>query len=325
MAKDKKGKDNAREKSESKSKTQSPPEGPRTAGKAGHHTDSFVQRFLLPAALVVAAAALGVLLSGLNVALVAMGLALTVVLWAEPHYFKRRSKTIRIGLTLTVWILVAVGLLAALGLWRTAPNGLRDSDLFAVEVATALVQEEKTLDGARFYLAYRSGHGDTVSPVDVTMFLTVVNLQQDQVMIQSLSVEMNLRGRWTKLVRLIPRGGEIYFATDGLHKTRRIDVRANGFDYLIQERYIQPRETVRGWAFFEIPGDFKAPQGTEIQYRIMIRDTTGRDFVYTSAVQALGAKPFVPGSDAAQPMDLHVKEWTDLSKFHKKFYSEPVP
>lgn len=323
MGKNKKGKDKTRQESDSKSNTQSPPEELQIVGEASHGTVSLVQHVVYPAALVVLAAALAVVLSGMIAALLAMGIALTVVLWAEPHYFRKRSRTVRAFLTLAVWILVVGGLFLASGFWRAKSDDA--SEPFAVEVETTFVQEHKTLDGARFYLAYRSGYGDTVSPVDVTMFLKVVNLQQTRVMVQSFSVEMNLGGRWTRLVRLIPRGGEIYFATEGLHKARRIDVRPNGFDYLIQDRYIEPRETVRGWAFFEIPENFKAPLGTGVQYRVKIRDTAGREFVYTSPKEVLGSRPLAPGSDVAQPRDLHVKEWADLSGYHKKFYSQPVP
>src|SRR5262249_36093275 len=59
-------------------------------------------------------------------------------------------------------------------------------------------------------------------------------------------------GGWIKLNTISLRGREIFFGNDLSH-IRRIDMTQNGIDYLLENKAIQPGETIREWALYEVP------------------------------------------------------------------------
>lgn len=83
-------------------------------------------------------------------------------------------------------------------------------------------------------------------------------------------------------------GSEIFWAVEGLQKARRIEFSQNGLDYLSADKALEPHETVQGWAFFEIPGKRGVLNGSEVSYRVHVRDTAGVEFVYTGPGVKLG-------------------------------------
>src|SRR5262249_35873633 len=112
---------------------------------------------------------------------------------------------------------------------------VQDKDAFAFAIELSGVSERKTLSGIHYWVAYESGHGATVSPADIFMFLTLVNLQPVPSTISRLRIEMKLGedGGWIKLNTIPLRGGhEIFFGNDLSH-IRRIDMTQNGIDYLL--------------------------------------------------------------------------------------------
>jgi hypothetical protein len=207
------------------------------------------------------------------------------------------------------------------------PPGGEARPPFFVEIEKAFLEPQKKFEGTRFWLAYKSGYGDTVSPISLTMFLRIVNLQKVPSEIERYVVEMKIGDTaWVKLARMDVREGEVFFAVDGLKRTRRIDVRPNGLDYLLGDKALKPHETVRGWVFYEIPDNYIILDGMSIRYSITVRDTAGVQFSYTPPEETASSKLAPPGTnDAAQSQPWYVREWRDLSSFHQKYFSEPIP
>jgi len=126
---------------------------------------------------------------------------------------------------------------------------------------------------AGFWIAYKGPYGDVICPANLAVFLRVVNLQQVPSMIEAFAVELpDPNHRWVKLSRMDARRWAVYWALE-LRRARRVDVANSCFDAFVGDRSLQPRETVRGWALFELPKgvEFVLP----LVLRIAIRDTLG--------------------------------------------------
>jgi len=250
---------------------------------------------------------------------------LFAVFLALLFYFLKEKPVVAVWCGFGAW--ASMGLAGALYIhsWlvpRQIPATRQEP--FHVAIELSMVSDQKGFTGNRFWVAYRSGYGDTVSPVDIPMFIRIVNLQSVPSEISEYKVEMRLgQSEWIKLVNIPVRGNEVFFGSD-LTRIRRIDVTPNALDYLLSDRSIQPHETVRGWALFESPTQYFAPMGTEIQYRMTFRDSAGIGSIHMFPVEkTIGPQP--PGSsDTVQSRLLYVKEWRDISAFHQKYYHEPV-
>ena len=162
-----------------------------------------------------------------------------------------------------------------LPIWEDRAKG----NPFFIEVELSLIQDRKTLDRAALWLLRRFEGEEVISPVNVIMFLRLVNLQERPTTIHRVSVQMQLGDRpWTSLTRMNPQYGQMFWSVEGFNRTRRIDFSSTGLDYLLYERVMQPNESARGWLFFEIPNDYLAPKGTPVRYKIKVRDNAGLEF-----------------------------------------------
>ena len=84
------------------------------------------------------------------------------------------------------------------------------SDAFSVDVQSSTLDTRKTFD-TYLWRAYRSKHGDTVSPINVAVFIRLVNLQMVRSMVDSLGVEIKIgQNDWVRLLKM-PRLAARYF------------------------------------------------------------------------------------------------------------------
>lgn len=113
----------------------------------------------------------------------------------------------------------------------------------------------------QFYVTYTTPDGTWLSPVDITMFLRLVNLQSFPTAIQELAFEMKvgnydwvrLASIWTNTVRLFWVGD-----TDGLKKCREIGT-DTALGVLLQNKTLQSHETVRGWVSLDAQKPYLRP------------------------------------------------------------------
>lgn len=173
-----------------------------------------------------------------------------------------------------------------------------------------------------WWVTYRSMYGDTVSPVDALLILRIVNLQDGQSSIQKYSVEVqNQDGSWAHLRRITPLGSTFYNTREkgDLKTAREIDFSRNALDLLIFNRDLAAGATVRGWAFYEAPQNFKPVPSSPIQFRIIIRDSKNDEVTILSA-----SKQNSLGDSLGGGWFRVTGVTRDISGFHRKRYSEPV-
>lgn len=302
MGKKKKGEGESRKETNTETESQKPAQGWRPILRGTIHSLSsgWLQNLLIGLVLLLIGPAVGMIVKSPKV----------VILCAAG------------GITLVVWIVALIMIRQiAPGQRSTAPSGP-----FFVEIEASVVHERKGFTASRVFIGYRSSYGDTLSPVDVSMFIKLVNLQQVPSMIERLRVEMKLDdSEWIKLVNIPLRGSTVFWAgPEGFKKVRKIDP-TNSLDYLLADRPVQPHETIRGWVYLDMPTDYFAGEGTRIQYRVTARDSAGATLVYVTPTSVSTARVAPPGtSDYIQTIPWHILPgYADISSFHRKYYSEP--
>jgi hypothetical protein len=137
-------------------------------------------------------------------------------------------------------------------------------------------------------------------------------------MIDSYSIEvLNGKQGWVKLVTIDAHSGEVYNRgpSDDMKQASRSNIEQDTFDYAIANKNIEPRDTVRGWVFVEVP-EAGLEGGKEARFNVT-------DVLGNKAVRRI--KVLTGESQSMQPRLLHVGETKDLSQAHKQFYSETHP
>jgi hypothetical protein len=188
---------------------------------------------------------------------------------------------------------------------------------FYLEVELTLIRDEKSLSETGLWLSHMHEGRQVVSPVDVWMFLRIVNLQSAPSLIDQISIEMQIEdGPWQHLSRMWADSGRAFFAVSGLRRSRWIDFRQSGLDYLAKNHPMAPHEVLRGWLLLSVPGDYRAPVGTAVRYRIIVKDMAGAEFTYLRDREAIGARGI--DLDEAQSKPIVVGKRADMSSWPKQ-------
>jgi len=96
-------------------------------------------------------------------------------------------------------------------------------------------------------------------------------------MIDGYSGEIRTKaGMWIKLERIETRNLQFYSIGNGLERAIAVDLTPR-IDNLLSFRWLQPKENVNGWIFFEYPQGSDA-DGFEPIFRIGVRDAAGVQF-----------------------------------------------
>lgn len=149
--------------------------------------------------------------------------------------------------------------------------------------------------GPSFITANRESLGDltaafeqngqyTIVPLNVSLYIELTNLQSAQSMIDKYGVAIRTKkDNWVDLKRVETRNDEIYWIGGGLKTAKPIGLPR--LDALLSLRWLQSRENVRGWAFFEYPpGD--PDREFESTFKVTLGDATG--LVFTSSSLPVG-------------------------------------
>jgi hypothetical protein len=185
---------------------------------------------------------------------------------------------------------------------------------FTVAVEAGWVHS-KSMD-ENFWLLHGDKDGTIIaSPINGLLYIRFTNLGDAPIMINSYSIEiLNSKQEWVRLVTIDAHNGEVYNrgSSDDLKQARRTHIEQDTFDYMIANKNIEPRHTVRGWAFVEGP-EANLDSGTEA--RFIVTDVLGNRGV--CPIEVLTGE-----SQSVQPRLLHVGETKDLSQTRRQFYSE---
>ena len=173
----------------------------------------------------------------------------------------------------------------------------------------------KSMDES-FWLIHGYKNGLIIaSPINGLLYIRFTNLGDAPIMIDSYSIEV-LSGKqeWVRLVTIEARSGEVYNRgpTDDMKQACRSNIEQDTFDYAIANKNIEPRHTVRGWVFVEVP-EADLEGGKEARFNVT-------DILGNKAVRP--SKVLTEESQSMQPRLRHVGETKDLSQAHKQFYSE---
>jgi hypothetical protein len=166
-------------------------------------------------------------------------------------------------------------------------------------------------------------HGDKdraiiASPINGLLYIRFSNVGDAPIMIDSYSIEvLNGKQEWIRLVTIDAHSGEVYNRgpTDDMKQARRSNIEQDTFDYMIANKEIEPRHTVRGWVFVETP-EADLENGKEARFNVT--DILGNKAV--RPIKVLAGEP-----QSIQPRLLHVGETKDLSQARRQFYSEATP
>jgi hypothetical protein len=184
--------------------------------------------------------------------------------------------------------------------------------------------------GVGFWIAYRSSHGDTISPINLALFLRFVNFRPTPVRIDSFTVEMQSGNTWIPLIQIRSLGQVIYGAyptadkpdiAAALGHARRLDFADYGLESLLSktDALLQPSGgMVRGWAFYGYPPSLMHVSGNE-PIRITVRDMSGgvsqhihyRIEERTNSNRALGQYIKVPPGGFEDISTVYRKHWDD--------------
>ena len=216
-----------------------------------------------------------------------------------------------------------------------------DNAAFAVSVEVMMISAGGDY-GTGYWVGYLSSDGCTISPAHALMFIRITNLQPVAAMVTSYTVDAGKnRQPGLTLIRLNAMSASVFFVpTQGAQigngkggRTIQIPTASKEFymlnapikeadskhavplematlDTLLGDRYLMPKQTVRGWALFEYPSPSVIPSDVWIT----LTDEVGHTYPYLSKV-ANGN----PNADTLA-RTMKTKDMVDLSACSRKDY-----
>jgi len=189
---------------------------------------------------------------------------------------------------------------------------------------------EGLVGGGWFWLVHNRPNRPTASPVSVVAFLRIVNLQNVQSTLDWYSLEIEIgTNDWRKLIHMDARLGKVLWQLEVDKEFKdmlEVNLSENGLDYLLSDRAIPPHGTVRGFAFFEIPGTYNINETKNFRLRIHIKDTAGVEFEGIMPTHITDPLSGIPHTDTKQPIRIHTSgRLYDISTLPKKYFSEASP
>lgn len=276
---------------------------------------------------------------------VAVGVSLFFLLpfvlhYSQPFYrrvsvrFAGRSKAMVWSVVLGVGAIVGAGLSGlGYGLFlkhsASLEQGVAESqEGFNVTYRTELLDMDRGLDDAYLWVLYRSGYGDTISPVALTMFVEVTNLYSYPVSISSYSLEIKTEScGWMNMPPIDARGVELLWSSSpDLRAGSSIDLTRSSFNYL-WSLPLGPHATQFGMLLFDTTTACDVRDGSLIQFRLEITDSTRRTYSYPSPWIAVLANlnPGGPAGHVNQASFQLVGRTVDASRAHRRHHSDPIP
>lgn len=148
-------------------------------------------------------------------------------------------------------------------------------------------QDLSSVNSGWFWLVYNI---NLASPIALTQYVEITNLQATPETIQHFSVAMYAGDcGWTYLTPMDIRDATVLWTYLGLANGQVFDFKSNGLNYLF-ERAIPPYQTVGGWWFFDSKVKCDVPDGTRIQFRISLSTYSGLHYEHTTPVTLMTRK-----------------------------------
>jgi hypothetical protein len=198
-----------------------------------------------------------------------------------------------------------------------SPNAAQPKLDFAVAVEAGWLHPKSMAEN--FWMIHGDKKGSIIaSPINGILYIRFTNLGDAPIMIDSYSIEV-LSGKqeWVRLVTIDAHSGHVYNRgrTNDMKQARRSNIEQDTFDYMIANKDIEPRHTVRGWVFVEAP-EAGLESGKEARFNVT-------DILGNKAVRPI--KVLTGGSQSVQPKLIHLGKTKDLCRARRQFYSEANP
>jgi len=188
---------------------------------------------------------------------------------------------------------------------RNTQQSQTQGEPFSVNVVTALGRDDRLLRSAGFWLSY----GKICSPIHRMLFVQITNMQTVPSVIATYRVEVQKSdGTWIKLTRMDGRIGAVYHLLE-LKSAYLYSI--DTLDAVISNRKIIPKETVEGWALFELPEDLPLA----LPIRVYVRDYGGAETTQVVSVSSIS-------EDFEQTGGVRPLNKADLSQCKLMFYSD---
>jgi hypothetical protein len=198
---------------------------------------------------------------------------------------------------------------------------------FRVVFKTELVDMNRNLEKAPLWVLYRSGYGDTISPVALFAFVEITNLYAHPVSVSSYSVAIKTDTcGWSYLTPIDARGVKLLWAGAGLNSAPIINLENHAFNYL-WDKPIPAYDTKLGMLLFDTKVECPVQVGSPVQFKMDIRDSAGKSFSYASP-EMLILKTFTLGNSVGQENIASVEFIglnANVSQAYRRLYSDPIP
>jgi hypothetical protein len=182
---------------------------------------------------------------------------------------------------------------------------------YAISVVGGMGTDKRAPNSGALWFGYQSKFGQTLSPIHRMVFIRLTNLQSVRSMIETYRVEIQTtRGEWVRLTRIDGQTGSIYMIFGDPQKAILFDMAV--LDSVLSNRVINPRETVEGAAFFELPENIELNR----PLRIYVKDFGGAEMTQTIQEQPVG--------DFSQGLGMRKLAMVDLSNSKVGYYSEAM-
>lgn len=135
--------------------------------------------------------------------------------------------------------------------------------------------------GVGFWVITRDFNGKLIaSHVDLGIFVHLVNMQPHLSQLSSYTIQLKMKEGWKVVERIDARGGNICFVPPGEDFRQAYQVKLDTFfDCVIDNKNIEPWETVRGWILVKLEDRAEFSIDTNIpQVKIHLLDTAGVSF-----------------------------------------------
>lgn len=235
----------------------------------------------------------------------------SLVLLIAAMATKTQVKAAAIGFasmgTIALWILTAVVIR-----YSSESAELRDNSV-RFKVLRAMIPSNAY--SSLFWVRYRVGSTDTLSPMPIALDAVITNIRQTPVTLDRIGVEMRENNsQWIRLQHIPTLDQRVYWIYGDPRTAGLMDFSTNGLDQLLHGKRIAPNVPIRGWLFFERPDNMSGTEGNAIQYRFTAEDTEGNVYEATTPAEAIKKEVRPPDDFIPDPAELHTVPITeDLS------------
>jgi hypothetical protein len=258
----------------------------------------------------------------------------TFIVICVIHEGSPRTRTI-VGVVITI-VLFGVGYRRFNSMYHFTAEAVSKKDepksegptSVKVEFGPYFLNMTQSLEQNGFYwVFYRSGYGDTASPVALTIWVSATNPNSIPLGIKNYSLSIKTQNcGWVYLSPIDERAVTAAWTYGGLQNASIHDFHRNGLN-VAWSQPIPAHESVEGWLLFDtkIACDISPPQ--TVQFKLEVTSTLGETFTVLSPERDVSGKANELGTTVGQPHHpslFHTGKHVDITKFHRKLWSAPI-